>query len=252
MNPALFVSVSIALAQWLNYPARDIPRLPDGKPNLSARAPKHNLTGTWMGPRGTLGPGGPPRYVTFLAADLPEGSVPVKPSTRTLIRERVDRFGRDNPFSRCLPAGLPMAWMQPAPTKIVQNPGLTIVLYETRGAYRQIFTDGRALPTDPNPSWLGYSVGHWDDDDFVVESTGFNDKTWLDGIGYPHGKRLRLTERLHRRDFGHLDLQVTIDDDEFYERPWTIRVTLELTPDTELLEDVCLENERDAPHMVSK
>src|SRR5262245_31879353 len=133
----------LALAQWLNYPASGVPRLPDGKPNLSAPAPKRDLSGTWMGPSGTLGPGGPPRYAAFLAADLPEGSVPVKPQTRTLIGERFANFGKDNPFSRCLPAGLPMAWMQPAPVKIVQNPGLTIVLYETRGAYRQIFTDGR-------------------------------------------------------------------------------------------------------------
>lgn len=196
--------------------------------------------------------GGPPRYVTFLAADLSEVSVPAKPHTRALIRERVANFGKDLPFSRCLPAGLPMAWMQPAPVKIVQHRGLTVVLYETRGAYRQIFTDGRPLPSDPNPAWIGYSVGRWIGDDFVVESAGFNDKTWLDAIGYPHGERLRLTERFRRPDFGHLDLQVTIDDGEFYERPWTVRVTLELSPDTELLEDVCLENERDATHLSGK
>jgi hypothetical protein len=176
----------------------------------------------------------------------------MKPSARAIVGERFEQLGKDNPFSRCLPPGVPAAWMQPLPIKIVQTPGVTFVLYENRGMFRQIFTDGRSLPKDLNPSWLGYSVGRWEADDFVVETAGFNDKTWLDGIGLPHGERLRVTERLRRRDFGHLDLQVTIDDDEFYERPWTIMVTLDLTPDTELLEDVCLENERSVQHMIGK
>jgi hypothetical protein len=142
--------------------------------------------------------------------------------------------------------------MFPAPLKIIQNRGLTIILYETRGSYRQIFTDGRPLPMDPNPSWMGYSIGRWERDVFVVETSGFNSRTWLDGIGHPHGEKLRLTERFRRRDFGHIDLQVTIDDEEFYERPWTAAVVLELAPDTDLLEDVCLENERDAQHLVGR
>jgi hypothetical protein len=242
----------IVLAQWLNYPAAGIPRLPDGKPDLSAPAPTRDLSGTWMGPRDTLGAGGPPRYATYLAADLPEGSVPLKPDARAIVRERFEQLGKDNPFSRCLPAGVPAAWMQPAPIKIAQSRGVTFVLYETRGMYRQIFTDGRALPKDPNPSWMGYSVGRWEGNVFVVESIGFNDRTWLDGIGHPHGQRLRVIERLHRRDFGHLELAVTIDDDEFYEKPWTVPVVLELAPDTELLEDVCLENERSVEHMIGK
>jgi hypothetical protein len=242
----------LILAQWLNYPAAGIPRLPDGKPNLSAPEPARDLSGTWMGPTGTLGPGGPPRYATYLAADLPEGSVPLKPHARAIVSERFEQLGKDNPFSRCLPAGVPAAWMQPAPIKIVQNRGVTFVLYETRGMFRQIFTDGRALPKDPNPSWMGYSIGRWENDVFVVETIGFNGKPWLDGIGHPHGERLRVTERLRRRDFGHLELQVTIDDDEYYERPWTVTVALELAPDTELLEDVCLENNRSIEHLVGK
>jgi hypothetical protein len=244
--------VIVVLAQWLNYPAAGIPRLPDGKPNLSAPAPARDLSGTWMGPRGTLGPGGPPRYATYLAADLPETAVPLKPKARAIVKERLDQLGKDNPFSRCLPPGVPAAWMQPSPMKIVQTSGVTFVLYENRGMYRQIFADGRALPKEPNPSWMGYSIGRWDGDVFVAETTGFNDKTWLDGIGLPHGERLRVTERLQRRDFGHLDLEVTIDDEEYYERPWTVKVTLELTPDTELLEDVCLENERSFQRMIGK
>jgi hypothetical protein len=249
----VLLCVSVASAQWLNNPAKGIPRLADGKPNLSAPAPrKPDLSGTWRVPPATLGEGGPPRYATYLAADLPEGQVPLKPAARALVRERLDSFSKDIPFSRCLPAGLPMATMFPVPFKIIQNSGLTVILYETQGAYRQIFTDGRTLPKDPNPAWMGYSIGHWERDVFVVESSGFNSKTWLDGIGHPHGEALRLTERFQRRNFGHIDLQITVDDAEWYERPWTVSLVLEMTPDTELLEDMCLENERDVRHMVGK
>jgi hypothetical protein len=196
----------IVLAQWLNYPAAGIPRLPDGKPNLSAPAPNRDLSGTWMGPRGTLGPGGPPRYATYLAADLPEDSVPLKPHTRAIVRERLAQFGKDNPFSRCLPAGVPAAWMQPAPIKIAQNRGVTFVLYETRSMYRQIFTDGRRLPKDPNPSWMGYSVGRWEGDVFVVESIGFNDKTWLHFQDQEVERALRQVGRGRHDDTSGFDI----------------------------------------------
>lgn len=235
----VFLSSSVS-AQWLNTPATGIPRLPNGKPNLTAPAPRgRNLSGTWMVPFSTLGEGGPPRYATYLAADLPQGQVPLKPAARALIERRLQTFGKDLPFSRCLPAGLPMLITYPLPFKIIQNPGLTAILYETSGTYRQIFTDGRALPKDPLPAWIGYSIGRWDRDVFVVESSGFNGKAWLDGIGHPHGEGLRLTERYRRRDFGHIDLQITIDDTEWYEKPWTISLVLEMMPDTELLENVC-------------
>jgi hypothetical protein len=249
---AIFFLAAAASAQWLNTPAKGIPRLADGKPNLTAAAPKDDLSGTWMVPNARLFEGGPPRYVTYLAADLPADSVPLKPAARALIQERLASFGKDIPFSRCLPAGVPMVTLFPAPLKVIQNPGLTVILYETGGGYRQIFTDGRALPEDPQPTWSGYSVGRWEQGVFVVESAGFNAKTWIDAIGHPHGERLRLTERYKRRDFGHLELQLTMDDPEWYEKPWSVTVVLELNPDTELLEDVCLENERDAVHMVGK
>ena len=250
---AILLAVCAASAQWINYPAKGIPRLASGKPNLTAPAPRQpNLAGTWAIPRVTLGENGPPRYVTYLAADLPPDSVPLKPAARELVRQRLADFGKDIPFSRCLPAGLPMVMLFPAPLKIVENPGLTIMLYETNGAYRQIFTDGRALPKDPVPTWLGYSVGRWEKGTFVVESAGFNARTWIDAIGHPHGERLHLTERYRRRDFGHLELQLIIDDPDWYEKPWSVTVVFELTPDNELIEDVCLENERDAPHLVGR
>ena len=244
------LAASLGNAQWFDHKAQGVPRLKDGKPNLSAPAPKkRDLSGIWMLPYSTLGPGGPPRYSTYLAADLPENSVPLRPEARRLIGVRLGANGKDLPFSRCLPAGITLAVTYPTPFKIIQNPGLTTILYEVRGAYRQIFTDGRALPKDPNPTWMGYSIGHWEKDTFVVESNGFNDKTWIDAIGHPHGEKLRLTERYHRRDFGHIELQLTVNDPDWYEKPWSVTLLLEMTPDNELLEDVCLENERDSVHM---
>jgi hypothetical protein len=142
-----------------------------------------------------------------------------------------------------------MAGLFPAPMKIIQSRGLSLFLYESTNGFRQIFTDGRTLPKDPVPAWQGYSIGHWERDTFVVESNGFNDRTWLDGIGHPHGEKLHITERYSRRDFGHMDLELTIDDPDWYERPWSVKVLFNLTPADELIENVCLENERDAEHM---
>jgi hypothetical protein len=135
--------------------------------------------------------------------------------------------------------------------KIVQTPNLVVVLYEYETIYRQIFTDGRGLPEDPNPTWMGYSIGHWDGDTLVVATAGYNDRTTLDLGGHPHTEALRVTERFHRRDAGHIDLQVTLDDPKAYTRSWTLPVELDLIPDGELIEYVC-ENERDAPHLVGK
>ena len=135
--------------------------------------------------------------------------------------------------------------------KIVQTPNLVVVLYEYETIYRQIFTDGRGLPEDPNPTWMGYSIGHWDGDTLVVTTAGYNDRTTLDLGGHPHTEALRVTERFHRRDAGHIDLQVTLDDPKAYTRSWTLPVELDLMPDGELIEYVC-ENERDAPHLVGK
>jgi hypothetical protein len=139
----------------------------------------------------------------------------------------------------------------PHPIKIVQTPGLVIVLYEYQNLFRQIFTDGRALPEDPNPSWGGYSVGHWEGDTLVVTTAGYNDRTSLDLAGHPHSEALRLTERYHRRDAGHMDFQVTFDDPKAYKKSWTLPLEFDLSPDDELIEFIC-ENERDAPHLVGK
>jgi hypothetical protein len=133
--------------------------------------------------------------------------------------------------------------------KILQGRGTLAVLSE-QGAFRQILTDGRALPKDPNPTWMGYAVGRWDGDTLVVESAGFNDRTWLDFGGHPHTESLRVSERYRRKDFGHMQIEMTFDDPKAYKRPWTIALDAELLADTELLESVCNENEKSIQHFV--
>jgi hypothetical protein len=176
----------------------------------------------------------------------------ILPWAAAVYKERAENFRKDTDGIACLPPG-PKAGISGLsfPMKIVQTPGLVVVLYEYQTIFRQIFVDGRTLPDDPNPTWMGYSVGKWDGDTLVVTTAGFNDKTTLDLGGHPHTDALRVTERFHRRDVGRIDLQVTLDDPKAYTRPWTLPIELDLMPDGELIEYVC-ENERDAKHMVGK
>jgi hypothetical protein len=248
------MSVAAALApvhaQWLKLPTAGLPRTADGKPNLTAPAPKTadgkpDLTGIWE-PDGT-------KYLRNIAADLKPGDISFRPAGQAIFDQRKnDGKASEEPDAHCLPQGVPKIDAAPVPFKIAQMPGLIIVLYEAFNLYRQIFMDGRELPKDPNPAWLGYSVGHWDGDTLVVESTGFNDKTWLDQMGYPHSDALHVTERFHRKDVGHMDLSITIDDPKMYTKPWTIVEDPHLLPDTELLEFICNENNVDLPHMSDK
>jgi hypothetical protein len=160
---------------------------------------------------------------------------------------------RDAPWARCLPAGLPLIETSGVTYRIVQTPSLMAILYEeTASVPRPIFLDGRELPKDPNPSWLGYSVGKWDGDTLVVDTIGFNDRTWLDIGGHPHSEALRITERFRRVDFGHLELSITIDDPKTFTKPFTVVKHPKLRADYDMLEYVCNENERDSGHMVGK
>jgi len=155
--------------------------------------------------------------------------------------------------SHCLPLGIPSADIFSfAPFKIIQAQGVIVILYEVDNTRRQIYTDGRQLPADPQPMWLGYSVGKWEGDTLVVDSAGFNDKSWLDAAGHPHSEALRIQERFHRRDFGHMEVQVTIDDPKMYLKPITIKVTELLIPDSDILENFCNENEKDRVHLPSQ
>jgi hypothetical protein len=244
---AIAISALPLQAQWLNYPTAGIPRTKDGKPNLAAPAPKladgtPDLSGIWMEPG--------LKYLINVAADLKE--VPFQPWAEAEYKKRVDTLGKDDPNNFCLPSGYPEKDAVTSPWKIVQTPGLVIILYESRTIFRQIFTDGRKLPVDPNPNWQGYSIGHWDGDTLVVETAGTNGKAWMDTNGHPVTEALKLTERFHRRDMGHLDLEITIDDPKAYTKPWTVKQVANLQPDTELLEYICEENNRDVGHFVGK
>jgi hypothetical protein len=250
----LTIASSTAVAQWLNVPAKSIPRTKDGKPDLSAPAPreadgKPDLSGIWNGDTPTLRN---MKYLSNLAADFKPGEPPIQPWAEALTKERTPG-GSDWPPARCLPPGVPVLNTGNRTLKIIQETDLVVILYEVFGQFRQIFLDGRTLPEDPNPTWLGYSVGRWDRDVLVVDTTGFNGKTWLDVMGHPTTEALHVTERFRRRDFGHLEIQLTIDDPKAYTKPWTVTLQpMQLDPDDELLEYVCNENEKDLKHMVNK
>ena len=232
-------------AQWPNHPAPEIPRMTGGKADLSAPAPrsaggKPDLSGVWMARNGSF----------YLTSDLKPGEI--QPWAAALYQHRADNFRKDTDGIDCLPPG-PKAGIGVGnfPMKIVQTPNLVVVLYEYQTIFRQIFTDGRSLPEDANPTWMGYSVGRWEGDTLVVTTAGYNDRTTLDLAGHPHTEGLRLTERYRRRDTGHLDLQVTFDDPQAYTRSWSVPIQLDLIPDGDLIEYVC-ENERDKPHLIGK
>ena len=267
-------TVTVAHAQWLNYPTPGVPRTKDGKVNLTAPMPKTadgkpDLSGVWhVQPTGLAEmkrlfgndvdvvqvPGMEvdtiSKYGISVFMDFKPGEEPVRKEAADLRAQHQQRSnsGLDN-LTRCLPASIPLATMLSEVTKIVQTPGLTLIMHEIDNATRQIYTDGRPHPVDPNPSWLGYSTGRWDNDTLVVETIGFNGKAPLDISGHPRSESMRITERYQRRDVGHLDVAITFDDPVNYTRPFTINVTHLLQPDTDILEYFCNENERDRAHM---
>jgi hypothetical protein len=158
-----------------------------------------------------------------------------------------------NPADRCLPIGIPAAGLVSELNRVVQSPKMIVILYESDGTHRQIYTDGRGLPKEiEQPAWLGYSVGRWERDTLVVNTAGFNDKTWLDLMGHPHSESLRVTERYRRNDFGHMDVEMTFDDPPMYNKPFTIKFTQELQADSDIFETFCNENEKDRVHAVQK
>ena len=231
----------------MNAPLPNTPRLPNGKPNLAAPAPKTadgkpDLTGIWRNLNG--------KYLDNIASDGIQ--VPFSPEGAALYKERQENFSKDRPSGRCLPHGVPDAMLVPAtPFKLVQTPGVTLILLENQGHYRQVFTDGRELPKEMQSTWLGYSIGKWEGDTFVVETAGFNDQTYLDDGGHPHSDAYRSTERFRRRDYGHLEMEITIDDPKMYTKPWKVTIPFELFADNELMESVC-ENELDFKRLVGK
>ncbi|HEV2200689.1 MAG TPA: hypothetical protein VGR73_12780 [Bryobacteraceae bacterium] len=232
-----------ASAQWFSIPISGTPRTPDGKPNLNAAVPrtadgKPDLTGIWQADS--------PRWNENLA---PQGTdAPLLPAAAELYKHRVETLGWNRPMTYCMPHGVPDAMtVAGLPFKILQMPGVTVVLFEEFHMYRQIHTDGRKLPVNPEPAWYGYSIGRWEGDTLVAETAGYREGSWLDNGGHPHSDALRTAERFRRVNFGHLEVDVTIDDPKTYSRPWTSdTMHFTLQPDTELLEHFC-ENNKDLP-----
>jgi hypothetical protein len=262
-----------AYAQWLNVPTPGTPRTRDGKPNLAAPTPrtatgKPDLSGVWMHEQTSLEemkrlfgvstdardkvsvPGmeadSVHRYALDILLDFKPEDAMMRPEAVKILRDPSSR----NPADVCVGvSGVPLASLLSEPIKIVQSPRMTVILHDADGSYRQIYTDGRGLPKEYDlPAWQGYSVGHWERDTLVVESGGFNDKTRLDLVGHPHSEALRVVERYRRRDFGHMEGEMTFDDPRMYTKLFTIKVGFENTPDSDVLENIC-ENERDRAHI---
>jgi hypothetical protein len=245
-------------AQWLKYPTTGVPKTADGKPNLAAPTPRTqsgtpDLSGIWLtdsscrsqNPEvltcGSELPMG--RQGINMGVDLP-GGLPYQPWLAALVKKRTAEDAKDDPHVRCLPDTFLRAYSLPHLLKFVQTPGLLIVLDEMNANYRQVFTDGRPLPADPTPSWQGYSSAKWEGDTLVVNSNGFRDDLWIDWNGSVVTSAAKVQERIRRPDFGHLEIAVTIDDPTAYTKPWTITLHQRLAINTELVDEICLENEK--------
>jgi hypothetical protein len=268
-----------AHGQWLNYRDPGVPRTSDGKVNLTAPPPKDpsgkpDLSGVWMHETTTVAEmrrlygsaideaikvdapgmeiGTQHRYSRNILLDFKPVEAPVRPETLERMRRNPARPVLTDACTPGFSFGFPLADLLSEPIKIVQAPKVTMVLYEAGNFHRQIYTDGRKLPKEVNlPAFYGYSAAHWEGDTMVVETAGFNDKTPLDGMGHPHSEALRTLERFRRRDFGHLDYEVTFDDPKIYSRPFTVKIPHELLADADVFENYC-ENEKDLAHLPGK
>ena len=269
-------------AQWLKYPTAGVPRKADGKVDMSAPSPrmadgKPDFSGIWttgepyVAPSGracrvprncrvpgirkvpTQSPGDPSaitgsRQMANIGVDLP-GGLPYQPWLAPIVKERTDNLAKDDPHIRCLPDNFLRAYGLPHLLKFVHTPSLLVVLNEMNAGYRQVFTDGRPLPKDPNPSLQGYSSGKWSGDTLVIDTIGVRDDTWIDWNGSVLTEAAKVREQIRRPDFGHLEIQVTVDDPKAYTKPWTVTLKQRIVVDTELIDEICLENEQSLKHM---
>jgi hypothetical protein len=281
-KPAAWIGLLATLAtpapaQWPRYPDPSVPRTADGAVDLEAPTPrtadgKPDLSGLWEIKRGAIGripgfpgvgteaaepapplpppPPGTPQLATFfdIGANL-EGGAPYRPWAKELRDQRVSEGMKDNPDAHCLPLGYMQLHLHPQPRKMIQTPNEIVMLYEANYGVREIFIDGRPLPdNDPQPWWYGYSIGHWEGDELVVESTGFRDDGWLDVNGSPLTEEGKIIERFRRPNFGSLEIDITIDDPKAYTAPFTVRVNQGILVDEELIEFICNENEKSTVH----
>jgi hypothetical protein len=254
-----------AFGQWLRYPTAGVPKAPDGKANLSAPAPRTpdghpDFSGIWLTANtACLQPQNPENLTCGselpmgkeginIGASLP-GGLPYQPWLAALVKKRTAENSKDDPHVRCFPDQFLRAYSMPHLVKFVQAPGLLVMLNEMNAGYRQVFTDGRPLPNDPVPSWQGYSSGSWEGDTLVVNSIGFRDDLWIDWNGSVLTSAAKVQERIRRPDYGHLEIAVTVDDPKAYTRPWTVTLHERLALNTELVDEICLENEQSAHRM---
>ena len=248
--------------QWIRYPTAGVPLTPDGKPNLGAACPrtadgKPDLSGLWVVPSTRPGnpdfPGCEPVSDEFvnIAASL-KGGLPYQGWAADLVKVRRTEQRVHDPMSRCTPIGPVRMHTWNGLRKVAQTPGLVIIMSELDTSFRQIFTDGRPLPADPNPSWNGYSSGKWEGDTLVVETSGFRDGMWLDATGNPMTDQAKITERFRRINFGHMEIEITVDDPKAYTKPWAVKLNQIIALDTDLLDFVCADNEKDVPHLTSR
>jgi len=279
MRAAFTLMIGLALlseqgfSQWPAYPTTGVPKTPDGKPDLSGPTPrtadgKPDLSAVWQYVRGPQPAANAANSRQVNASDItplavrlsqfwnlgaafPDG-LPFTPWGAELHRQRVESNSRDNPDAHCLPLGIMQLHTHGQPRKMIQSPGVIVILYEANAGVRQIFTDGRPLPKDPEPWWFGYSTGRWDGDTLVVETSGFRDLGWLDVEGSPLTTQGKIIEKYRRPDYGHLEIEVTIDDPKAYTRPWTVTVHQRVMLNTDLIEFICNENNRDETHLVGK
>ena len=249
-------------AQWVHYPTAGVPRKADGNLDMSAAAPrmtdgKPDFSGIWtsdeVDPRR---PGIPPnphdattsRRMVNLGVELP-GGLPYQPWLVPIVKERTANLAKDDPHIRCLPDNFLRAYAMPHLLKFVHSPGLLVVLNEMNAGYRQVFTDARPLPQDPNPSWQGYSSAKWSGDTLIIDTIGVRDDTWIDWNGSVLTQAAKVQEQIRRPDLGHLLIQVTVDDPKAYTKPWTVHIQERLIVDTELIDEICLEDEQSLKHM---
>jgi hypothetical protein len=248
-------------AQWLDYPTPGVPRTADGKPNLSAPAPrtadgKPDFSGMWgwetPRPCGAHCTDSSPGWAFMNLATNLKGGPPRQPWAEELVKKRGADLAKDDPNVRCLPRGAVRVLTDDYYKRFFQTPDRVLILTERNMAYRQIFTDGRPFPADPNPTWNGYSTGKWDGDTLVVQTIGFRDDLWLDSAGNPLTSAAKVTEKFQRLNYGTLRVDITIDDPKAYTAPWSIQLNQPIVLDSELIDNVCLENEKDSAHMVGK
>ena len=250
-------------AQWLNHPTAGVPRKPDGKVDMTAPAPrladgKPDLSGIWATAEPNRGPQASARaadersddkniaasrQMRNIGVDLP-GGLPYQPWQLPIVKERTENEAIDDPHIRCLPDNFLRAYGLPHLLKFVHSPQLLVVLNEMNAGYRQVFTDGRPLPKDPTPSWQGYSSARWSGDTLVIDTIGLRHDTWIDWNGSALTEAAKVREEIRRPDFGHLEVKVTVDDPKGYTKPWTVTLKQRIVVDAELIDEICLENEK--------